>query len=152
MLPGAGDGTGVTDNNGGFQRPNINAQLQCISAGYPQKLPFKEAPFNFAAFFRKVTAAIRADRLGQRRVGLLEHFLTVAVKQLCHYAGFAKSNRSMAVPDELAHELRRLQITATALGASRINKGRIPEHEVPLAGRCAVFVDDVDVDARNLLA
>ena len=146
LLPRAGNGAGISAQNAGIQRADVDAQFKGVGGHHRVNLPGAEAALDFPSLGGQVSAPVapHASRVAQ---GVAHQILQVFRQHLHRQPGAGKGDGLDAVFQQHARNLPGFGNHAPADAQLAVDHRRVVEHKMPLAHGRAVVIDEGHVPA-----
>ena len=151
LLPHAGNGPRISDQYGGVQVPDVDAQLERRGGGETQQLPGEQGLFQGTALLRHIARPVGSDAAHQIGGRLLQRFLGIAEDQFSHAPRARKGEVAHAVLGHGGEQAGCLGVGAAPHAVRRVQQRRVPEDKGALSLRRAVLVDHPWRDAGERL-
>ncbi len=150
LLPRAGDRARVAGQDRRVEPSDVNAQLERVGRHHPEHFTGAQAGLDRPTFRGQVTAAVAAHA-GVRTATLAQRLAQTCQQQL-HADPRPTEHDGLPAGAQERQRRRAGEAQGTRSDArSPVERRRVEHHDVLLAGRCAVVVDDRDRPAGERL-
>ncbi len=151
LLPGAGDGTGITRHDAGLQVADIDAQLQGVGADNTHHLPLTESLFHFPPQVGKIAPPVARHELGVAGLAFSELVLQVFRQDFHVEAAGGEDDGLDVVGDKVRRHLARRRHRRLPDTELAVDDGGIEEDKGLRRRGGTAFVDQVHGTADDPL-
>ena len=143
LLPQAGDGAGIADQQRRVQPAHVDPQLQRGGRRHAQQPAAEQLPLDAPALLRQVAGPIRRDAFRQpgRRLVAPQRVASIAQQQFGDDARSGERDGAHSRADQRREQLAGFMVGAAPGGVAAIEKRRIPQRKGSRPVRRAVIGD-----------